>query len=90
MMMTKTLKEIYRFLDGMTEKEVKHMKVSMPKWMIQGVLYGTFLAAVGYTVGAIAIQAIPGFFPATYDVILGAIGFIGSVAIAYTKDITSE
>jgi len=87
---TETLKHIHKFVDGMTEKEVKHMKVSMPKWMLQGVLYGTFLAAVGYTVGAIAIQAIPGFFPATYDVILGAIGFIGSVAIAYTKDITSE
>lgn len=88
--MTETLKQIHEFCDGMAEKEVKHMKVSMPKWLIQGTLYGTFLAAVGYTVGAIAINAIPGFFPASYDVILGAIGFIGSVAIAYTKDITSE
>jgi len=88
--MDERLKRAEQFCDGMTEKEVKHMKTSMPKWMIQGVLYGTFLASVGYTVGAIAIQAIPGFFPATYDVILGAIGFIGSVAIAYTKDITGE
>ena len=63
-------------------------KVSMPKWLLQGIFYGIFLAAVGYICGAMGMNAIPGLFPVGFDVVIGTLGFIGSVGIAYTKDIS--
>jgi len=84
------LKAIHEFLDGMTKKEVKKPMVSMPKWLLQGLFYGTFLGGVGYIVGAMAMNAIAGLFPANFDIIMGALGFIGSVGIAYTNDITEK
>ena len=82
------LKAVYDFLDGMTKKEDTMPKVAMPKWMLQGFFYGVFLGLIGYLAGAIAINAVPAAFPATLPVISAALGFLGSIGIAYTRDIT--
>ena len=72
----------------MAESDVKRKGVAMPKWMLQGTLYGLFLGGIGYLAGTVAVNAAPGVFPATIGVIMGALGFLGSLGIAYTNDIT--
>ena len=87
---TETLKEIRLFCDGMTEKEVPMAKISMPKWMLQGFFYGLFLGILGYFAGGVAVTAAPGLFPATSNIVAGALGFLASLGIAYTKDIVED
>ncbi|MEA3222774.1 MAG: hypothetical protein U9P49_06375 [Thermodesulfobacteriota bacterium] len=82
------LKNIHEFCDGMAEKEVHMAKVALPKWLIQGFLYGLVLGVVMYFAGAVAVNAIPTFLPAATPTISGALGFLSSLGIAYTNDIT--
>ena len=65
-------------------------KIHMPKWLIQGLAYGTVLGGTLFTLGQMAVAAFPGLFPAAYAVELGAIGFTAAVAIAYSNDITQK
>jgi hypothetical protein len=74
----------------MSKKEVKMARIAMPKWLLQGFLYGMFLALVGYIVGAISLVALPGLFPPTMDLISAALAFLASIGIAYTNDITQD
>jgi len=81
------LNRIYEFVDSMAEATSPKKKGSMPKWMLQGFFYGIFLGLIGYLAGAVAINAVPAAFPATLPVISAALGFLGSLGIAYTRDI---
>ena len=72
----------------MTDEKSTPTRRSLPKWLMQGVFYGTFLALVGYTCGAMAMNAVEGLFIANFDVVLGTAGFLSSIGIAYTKDIS--
>jgi len=71
----------------MADPIVKKKGVSLPKWMLQGVFYGLFLGVVGYLAGGIALTAAPAVFPASIDVVTGALGFLASLGIAYTNDV---
>lgn len=86
-MTTERLNNIHRFLDGMTEKEEVGSKRGLPKWLMQGVFYGIFLALIGYTCGAMAMNAVPGLFMPGFDIVVGTAGFLSSIGLAYTKDI---
>ena len=71
----------------MAEGERKRRGVALPKWLVQGFLYGLVLGVVMYFAGAVAINAVPGFLPAATPTISGALGFLSSLGIAYTNDI---
>jgi len=86
--MTERLIEAHKFIDGMTKEEEVGSRRGLPKWLMQGVLYGTFLALIGYTCGGMAMNAVPGLFMAGFDVVVGTTGFLSSIGIAYTKDIS--
>lgn len=86
--MTEKIKAVHEFLDGMAEKEEVGSKRGLPKWLLQAVFYGTFLAMIGYTCGAMAMNAVPGLFMPNFDIVVGTSGFLSSIGIAYTKDIT--
>ena len=64
-------------------------KMSLPKWLLQGFFYGIFLALIGYIVGSMAANILPGVFPANFPALSASLGFIASIGIAYTRDITS-
>jgi hypothetical protein len=72
----------------MADPTVKGRGVALPKWLIQGFLYGLVLGVVMYFAGAVTITAIPALFPAATPTIAGALGFLASLGIAYTNDIT--
>lgn len=72
----------------MAETEAKKKHVALPKWLIQGFLYGLVLAVVMYYAGSIAVVAVPVLLPAASPVIAGALGFLSALGIAYTNDIT--
>ena len=72
----------------MAEQAVKGRNAALPKWLIQGFLYGLVLGVVMYFSGAVAVEAVPAFLPATTPTIAGALGFLSSIGIAYTNDIT--
>jgi len=72
----------------MAEQAVKGRNAALPKWLIQGFLYGLVLGVVMYFSGAVAVEAVPAFLPAATPTIAGAIGFLSSIGIAYTNDIT--
>jgi len=82
------LKYIHEFCDSMAEGTVKGRNAALPKWLIQGFLYGLVLGVIMYFAGAVAIAAVPTFLPATTPTIAGALGFLSSLGIAYTNDIT--
>ncbi len=85
---TEKLKDVYLFCDGMAEEPKKGRGVALPKWLVQGFLYGLTLGVVMYFAGAVAIAAVPGFLPLATPTIAGALGFLSSMGIAYTNDIT--
>ena len=72
----------------MAEQAVKGRNAALPKWLIQGFLYGMILGVVMFYAGAVAIAAVPGFLPPATPTIAGALGFLSSIGIAYTNDIT--
>ena len=72
----------------MVEPGVRGRGVALPKWLVQGFLYGLVLGVVMYFAGAVAVDAIPAFLPAATPTISGALGFLSSLGIAYTNDIT--
>ena len=72
----------------MAEQAVKGRNAALPKWLIQGFLYGMILGVVMFFSGAVAVEAVPTFLPATTPTIAGALGFLSSIGIAYTNDIT--
>jgi len=72
----------------MADVERKRRGVALPKWLIQGFLYGLVLGVVMYFAGAVAIAAVPAFLPVATPTIAGALGFLSSLGIAYTNDIT--
>ena len=81
------LNRAHRFVDGMAEESKPKKKVSLPKWLIQGLIYGMILAMVLSVVGTMAVGAFPALFAATLPIQMGAIGFAGSIGIAYTNDV---
>ena len=85
---TENLKGIHNFIDGMAEKEEVGSRRGLPKWLMQGVFYGIFLALIGYTCGGMAMNAVPGLFMPGFDIVVGTTGFLSSIGIAYTKDIS--
>lgn len=86
--MDEKLNRIHVFCDGMAEDVKVKAKRGLPKWLMQGVFYGIFLALIGYTCGAMGMNAVPGLFMPGFDVVVGTAGFLSSVGIAYTKDIS--
>jgi len=84
---TEKLKDCYDFLDGMADKEVPEKKPGIVSTVVEGALYGSVLGPVCYTVGTMAQSTFPAVFPGTYGAMLGVIGFVGAVAIAYHKDL---
>jgi len=72
----------------MSDEAKKGRGVALPKWLIQGFLYGLVLSVVMYFAGAVVINAIPALFPASTPLISGALGFLSALGIAYTNDIT--
>ena len=72
----------------MAEADVKRKGVALPKWLIQGFLYGIVLALIMYYAGTVAMVAAPALFPPGLDIVSGAVGFLSSLGIAYTKDIS--
>ena len=72
----------------MAEEPKKGRGVALPKWLIQGFLYGLVLGVVMYFAGAVAVNAIPVLLPAGTPTISGALGFLSALGIAYTNDIT--
>ena len=86
--MTEKLIEAHKFTDGMADETKSKKRQAMPKWLLQGFIYGMFLSLVAYLSGAIAVNAVPAAFPATLPTIAAALGFLAAIGIAYTKDIT--
>lgn len=66
----------------MADEPPKSNKKGIVRHAVKGILHGTVVGSVCYTVGAIAANVLPTLFPAEYGAILGAIGFTGAVAIS--------
>jgi len=80
--LTGRLIEAHKFLDGMADEDKTENRKGIVRHAIKGILHGTVVGAVTYTVGTIATNTIPAVFPVGYGAILGAIGFTGAVAIS--------